>query len=119
MKLDINYTLELLERSVTVYMLGAFLLCLRQSEYVLSKYCIDGNPPVQTTVTDSRLFLLATVKTRVSEEGMWSSVATHLCYHSFALCLEDTDQNQTLCISALASSAQIHQLLHQKYMLLE
>lgn len=80
MKLDINYTLELLERSVSVYMLGAFLLCLRQSEYVLSKYCIDGNPPVQATVTDSRLFLLATVKTRVSEEGMWS-----LWPHTYAI----------------------------------
>lgn len=72
-------------------MLGVFLLCLRQSEYVLSKYCVDGNPPFQARVIDSMLLLLATVKTWVSEEGMWSSVATDLCCHSFALCLEDTD----------------------------
>lgn len=67
--MDINYTLELLERSGSLYMLGVFLLCLRQSEYVLSKYGINGNPAVQARVTDSTLLLLATVKTWVSEEG--------------------------------------------------
>lgn len=85
MEMDINYTFELLERLVGVYMLGAFLLCLRQNEYVLSKYRIDGNPTVQATVTDSRLLLLATVKLRFQkkERGpLWPQtyVVIHLLY---------------------------------------